>query len=99
MPSLKAIRLRITSAKNTQKVTRAMKLMAAARLRRAQENLTAARPYALALEDVLGEIALRAGKDEETHPLLEVRPERKVELIPITSDRGQAGAFNTNINR
>lgn len=98
MPSLKSIRKRITSVKNTQKITRAMKLVAAARLRRAQEAITAARPYAQALEEVISEIATRAG-GEEAHPLLARRPPRKVELVVVTSDRGLAGAFNTNVNR
>ncbi len=97
MPSLKAIRTRITSIKNTQKITRALKLVAAARLRRAQDNVTAARPYAVALEDVIAEVAARAGHD--AHPLLATRTMKKVELVVLTSDRGLAGAFNSNINR
>jgi len=101
MPSLKAIRKRITSVKNTQKITRAMKLVAAARLRRAQEQILAARPYARALEEVIAELAARAGGhgEEAAHPLLVTRPARRVELILVTSDRGLAGAFNTNVNR
>lgn len=97
MPSLKAIRKRIGSVKNTQKITRAMKLVAAARLRRAQEAVLAARPYAHSLEDVIAELAARAGR--EAHPLLVERPPRRVELLVITSDRGLAGAFNSNVNR
>ena len=97
MPSLKAIRTRIQSVKNTQKITRALKLVAAARLRRAQDNVTAARPYAVALEDVIAEVAARAGDD--AHPLLATRTMKKVELVVLTSDRGLAGAFNSNINR
>jgi F-type H+-transporting ATPase subunit gamma len=97
MPSLKAIRARINSAKNTQKITRAMKLMSAARLRRAQEAILAARPYAKALEDVIAEVAARAGRD--AHPLLVERPARRVLLVAITADRGLAGAFNSQINR
>jgi F-type H+-transporting ATPase subunit gamma len=97
MPSLKAIRSRIGSVKNTQKITRAMKLVAAARLRRAQEGITAARPYARGLEDVIAEIAARAGAG--AHPLLEVRPIRRAEALILTSDRGLAGAFNSNVNR
>jgi len=97
MPSLKAIRTRINSVKNTQKITRALKLVAAARLRRAQDNVTAARPYAVALEDVIAEVAARAGTD--AHPLLAARPMKKVELVVLTADRGLAGAFNSNINR
>jgi F-type H+-transporting ATPase subunit gamma len=73
-----------------------MKLVAAARLRRAQEAIIAARPYARALEEVIGEIARRAGG---AHRLLEERPVKNVEIIVMTSDRGLAGAFNTNVNR
>jgi len=97
MPSLKAIRTRIQSVKNTQKITRALKLVAAARLRRAQENVSAARPYAVALEDVIAEVAARAGND--AHPLLATRPMKRVEIVVLTADRGLAGAFNSNINR
>jgi F-type H+-transporting ATPase subunit gamma len=96
MPSLKAIRSRISTVKNTQKITKAMKLVAAARLRRAQETIVAARPYARGLEQVIAEVAARAGA---AHPLLEVRPMKRVEAIIVTSDRGLAGAFNSNINR
>ena len=97
MPSLKGIRKRISSVKNTQKITRAMKLVAAARLRRAQEQIIAARPYAHELAEVIAEIATRT--DQEHHPLLARRPVQRVELLAITSDRGLAGAYNTNVNR
>jgi F-type H+-transporting ATPase subunit gamma len=97
MPSLKAIRTRIASIKNTQKITRALKLVAAARLRRAQDAIVAARPYAKSLADVIAEIAARAGAD--AHPLLASRPQKKVELIVMTGDRGLAGAFNSNVTR
>jgi F-type H+-transporting ATPase subunit gamma len=97
MPSLKALRNRIGSVKNTQKITRAMKLVAAARLRRAQETIIAARPYARALEEVIAEVASRAGGD--AHPLLERRPLDRVELLVLTGDRGLSGAFNTNVSR
>jgi F-type H+-transporting ATPase subunit gamma len=97
MPSLKALRVRIGSVKNTQKITKAMKLVAAARLRRAQETIVAARPYARGLEQVIAEVAARAGND--AHPLLEVRPLDRVELIVLSGDRGLSGAFNTNVSR
>jgi F-type H+-transporting ATPase subunit gamma len=97
VPSLKAIRKRIVSVKNTQKITRAMKMIAAARLRRAQEAIQSARPYARALEDVIAEVAARAGTD--AHPLLTQRPQRRVLLIAMTADRGLAGGFNSSINR
>jgi F-type H+-transporting ATPase subunit gamma len=97
MPSLKDIRRRITSVKNTQKITRAMKLVAAAKLRRAQDNIMAARPYTQELRQMIGELALRA--DEDDHPLLANRDPNRVMLVVLTSDRGLCGAFNTNVLR
>ena len=97
MPSLKAIRKRIGSVKNTQKITRAMKLVAAARLRRAQEAIIAARPYSAALERVVAELAERAGRD--AHPLLAERPGRRAQVVVMTSDRGLAGSFNAQVLR
>jgi len=96
--NLKAIRKRIASVKNTQKITRAMKMVAAARLRRAQQAITELRPYALKTMEVLSSVAARAG-DEEVHPLLARRVRRKVLIVVLTSDRGLAGAFNANINK
>ena len=95
MPSLKAIRKRITSVKNTRKITRAMKLVSTAKLRRAQEALIAARPYTAAITQVVSELSGVAGAG--AHPLFEERPVEKVALVLVTSDRGQAGAFNTNV--
>jgi F-type H+-transporting ATPase subunit gamma len=101
MPSLKAIRKRIASVRNTQKITRAMKLVAAAKLRRAQDAIIAARPYGRALERVVLELSQKAGR--EAHPLFAapaVRDdERKAEIVLLTSDRGLAGAFNTQVVR
>jgi F-type H+-transporting ATPase subunit gamma len=97
VPSLKAIRNRISSVRSTQKITRAMKLVAAAKLRRAQENIVRARPYALKLHELISELALRA--EASDHPLLAEREPRRVKLLVITSDRGMCGAFNTNILR
>src|SRR4051812_15348725 len=97
MPSLKAIRTRIASVKSTQKITRAMKLVAAARLRRAQDAILGARPYANALQEAVAEVAVRAGG--ESHPLLDQRPVRKIGLVVLTSDRGLAGGFNANVFR
>ena len=97
MPSLKSIRTQIASKKSTQKITRAMKLVSAARLRGAQDAIVAARPYANALVEVIGQVAERAGA--EAHPLLERREEKRVTLVAITSDRGLAGGFNANITR
>jgi len=95
MPSLKAIRKRITSVKNTRKITRAMKLVSTAKLRRAQEALIAARPYSSAIVRVVGELSAVAGTD--SHKLFEERPLAKAAILVITSDRGQAGAFNANV--
>jgi len=95
MPSLKAIRKRIVSVKNTRKITRAMKLVAAAKLRRAQDTIIAARPYSAALASVVSELSGVAGKD--AHPLFEEREAKRAAIVVITADRGLAGAFNTNV--
>jgi F-type H+-transporting ATPase subunit gamma len=95
MPSLKAIRTRITSVKNTRKITRAMKLVSTAKLRRAQDALIAARPYSAAITKVVSELSAVAGPD--SHPLFETRTGTKVGIVVMTSDRGQAGAFNANV--
>ena len=97
MPSLKFIRTRIASVKSTQKITRAMKLVSAARLRRAQDAIVAARPYASALSTAVAELVSRAGVD--AHPLMFVRPAERVAVIMLTSDRGLAGGFNANVFR
>ncbi len=95
MPSLKAIRKRIVSVKNTRKITRAMKLVAAAKLRRAQESIIAARPYSQALVRVVSELSGVAGK--EAHPLFEERELKRAGIVVVTADRGLAGAFNSNV--
>jgi F-type H+-transporting ATPase subunit gamma len=97
MPSLKSIRTQIASKKSTQKITRAMKLVSAAKLRGAQDAILAARPYANALVEVLAQVSERAGA--EAHPLLEKRKPAHLTIVPITSDRGLAGGFNANIVR
>jgi len=89
------IRRRIRSVKNTQQITKAMKMVAAARLRRAQERTLAARPYSAALMKVLASLATRV--DVESHPLLQHRDENNVLLLVVTGDRGLAGAFNANV--
>jgi F-type H+-transporting ATPase subunit gamma len=100
VPSLRDIRKRIRSVRSTQQITKAMKMVAAAKLRRAQDAITRARPYAALLEQALVRVARRAGADEiEAHPLLRSRPPKAAELVAITSDRGLAGAFNANIIR
>jgi len=96
VPTLKDIRRRITSVQKTQQITRAMRMVAGAKLRRAQNSIEAARPYAERMRATLTEVA-RAQKDAE-HPLLEVREStRHVEFVVVTSDRGLCGAFNSNI--
>ena len=97
MPSLKAIRTRITSVKNTRKITRAMKLVSTAKLRRAQDALTQARPYTQAITRVVSELSAVAGTD--SHKLFEERPLQKAMIVVMTSDRGQAGAFNANVTK
>jgi len=98
MATLLDFRRRIRSIKNTQQITRAMKFVAAARLRRAQERVIAARPYATQILKVLRS-AMSRGEQELTHPLLKVRPEKKLLVIVISADRGLCGAFNTNVLR
>jgi len=97
MASLRDIRKRIASVKNTQKITNAMKMVSAARLRRAEEAIKAARPFSDKMRDVLMSLAARA--NPAGHPLLEVREPKKVLFILITADRGLCGAFNTNLTR
>ena len=99
MANLKVIRKRIASVKSTQKITRAMKLVAAARLRRAQQNIVELRPYAKKTLEVLSSVAARVSEDEGIHPMLERREEKNVMLVVLTSDRGLAGAFNSGICR
>ncbi|WP_437278964.1 ATP synthase F1 subunit gamma [Sorangium sp. So ce375] len=121
MPSLKSIRKRISSVKSTQKITRAMKMVAGAKLNKAQLRITELRPYAVKVQEVLsaitrdaapaaealaaegigaeGEAGALAGGEKALHPLLVARPERRVLLVVLTSDRGLCGAFNTNINK
>jgi F-type H+-transporting ATPase subunit gamma len=97
MPTLLDFRRRIRSVKNTQQITRAMKFVAAARLRRAQEAALAARPFARELARVLRSTMARI--EEPQHPLLAHRPEEKILVIVLSGERGLAGAFNTNILR
>jgi F-type H+-transporting ATPase subunit gamma len=124
MPSLKSIRKRITSVKNTQKITKAMKMVAAAKLRRAQDSVAAIRPYARRMKKVSQDLAARITEELDASPaagapspseeegqgqdqeqslrpvlLLKGRKEERIRLVVVTSDRGLAGAFNSNINR
>ncbi len=97
MLGLKALRRRITSIKSTQQITRAMKMVAAARLRRAQERIIETRPYADKMREVLQSLSLRI--EPEAHPLLIRRAMEKVELVVITTNRGLCGSFNQNVLR
>src|SRR5215470_16706500 len=97
MPSLLDIRRRIRSVKNTQQLTKAMKTVSAAKLRRAQDRVFSARPYSDQLKKVLANLTARI--ENVSHPLLEVRPEERILLVVITADRGLCGAFNANIVR
>ncbi len=99
MPSLIDLRRRIRSVKNTQQITKAMKMVAAAKLRRAQERVLASRPFSQSYEKLLANVVSAAAGDESvsSHPLLAVRPEKRIQVILMTSDRGLAGAFNSNL--
>lgn len=97
MANLKDIRRRISGVKSTQQITRAMKLVAAAKLRRAQERIESQRPYAYELRSMIASLANRS--DEQAHPLLRRREMRNVEVLVLTSDRGLCGSFNVSICR
>ena len=97
MASLIDIRRRLKSLRSTQQITKAMKMVAAAKLRRSQDRVIAARPYALALRNVLANLSARVA--EIRHPLLSEREEEKALVIVVAGDKGLAGAFNANINR
>jgi F-type H+-transporting ATPase subunit gamma len=95
MPAVIDLRRRIRSVKSTQQITKAMKMVSAARLRRSQERMMAARPFASKMLQVLTSLATRA--NPENHPLLQVKGDQNVELLVVTADRGLAGAFNANL--
>jgi len=101
MPSLIDLRRRIRSVKNTQQITKAMKVVSAAKLRRAQDRVLAARPYAQIIRRMLVNVAQAASEhqDGEAIPLLARRPEKCIQFLVITADRGLAGAFNSNVIR
>ena len=99
MPSLKDIRSRIGSVRNIAQITRAMEMVAASRMKRAQDSILAARPYADELEAALGRVAGAAGLTEDIDPLLARRPIRRAGIIVITTDRGLAGSLNANATR
>src|SRR6266849_4076724 len=97
MPSLKVLRKRIATVRSTQQITKAMKMVAAAKLRRAEEAAKRARPYAAKLSEMFTAVA--AGVEPEAHPLLARRPEERVDLLVLTSDRGLCGGYNANLLR
>ena len=96
MPSLLDMRRRIKSVKNTQQVTKAMKMVAAAKLKRAQDRVTSARPFAQKMTQVLGGLSARIG-DDFSHPLLDTRGDERYLIVLVTADKGLAGAFNANV--
>jgi F-type H+-transporting ATPase subunit gamma len=98
MPNLLEIRRRLRSVKNTQQITKAMKMVSAAKLRRAQDRVVTARPFANKMAEVLGELAKRTDEDFH-HPLLDVRGDQRYLLVLITADKGLCGAFNTNLTK
>ena len=97
MASLQSLRRKIASVKNTQKITKAMKMVAAAKLKRSQDRILKARPYAHQLREVMGNLSQRVNR--ASHPLLSLRDGNTLELLVVTSDRGLCGAFNSNILR
>jgi F-type H+-transporting ATPase subunit gamma len=100
MATLRDIRNRISSVKSTRQITKAMKMVAAAKLRRAQDAILKTRPFAQLLDQTLSRVAERAGSEEHpAHPLLQARELKTAEVVVITSDRGLAGGFNSNIAR
>jgi F-type H+-transporting ATPase subunit gamma len=102
MANLIDLRRRIRSVKNTQQITKAMKMVAASKLRRAQERVIAARPYATTLEATLASLAGRippSADGSAPHPLLEQRPEKRVVVVIVTGDKGLCGGFNSNVTR
>ena len=98
MPNLLDIRRRIKSVKNTQQITKAMKMVSAAKLRRAQDRVVTARPFANKMSEVLGELAKRTSEDFH-HPLLDLRGDQRYLLVLVTADKGLCGAFNTNLTK
>lgn len=98
MPSLIDLRRRVRAVKNTQQITKAMKMVAASKLRRAQERIMSARPYAVQMQKVLSSVASRV--DPSIHPLLTIRerrPDSRTLVIVVTADKGLCGSFNTNV--
>ncbi len=99
MATIRDIRRRIKSVQSTAKVTKAMEMVAASKMRRAQERTIAARPYAEKMQQVLADLAAQHSSDEEIHPLLVQRPVNRIALIHITPDRGLCGGLVASVNR
>ena len=96
MANLKEVRLRITSVNSTQQITKAMKMVSAAKLRRAQDAITQMRPYASKLREILENVASSVDTSSGSGVLAKARPVNKVLIVAVTSNRGLAGAFNSN---
>ena len=99
MPNIRLIKRRIRSIQSTSKITRAMEMIAASKMRRAQERGLAARPYAEKISQVLADLAAQPVEESKIHPLLARRPVKNIEVIHITADRGLCGGLNSNTNR
>jgi F-type H+-transporting ATPase subunit gamma len=99
MPSVRQIKRRIRSVENTAKITKAMSMIAASKMRRAQEMALRGRPYADRMRDLLADLAAQRQEHEELHPLLRGRPVQNIEIVHITPDRGLTGGLNSGINR
>jgi len=99
MPTIREIRRRIRSVQSTAKVTRAMEMVAASKMRRAQERTIAARPYAEKMGQVLADLAAQRQDGDEIHPLLIQRPVNRIAVVHIAADRGLCGGLNANVNR
>lgn len=97
MPTLRDIRKRLKAIQSTKKITAAMKMVAAAKMRKVQDRMLNFRPYASRMQTVLSDLAKVS--ERQIHPLLDLRPKKKVEVVVMTSDKGLCGAFNTNILR
>lgn len=99
MPTLREIRRRIRSIQSTAKITKAMEMVAASKMRRAQQRVLAARPYAQKITEVIADLASQPKGDAPLHPLLEERPVERILVVHVTADRGLCGGLNANMNR
>ena len=99
MPSTREIRSRIRSVENTAKITKAMEMVAASKMKRAQDRVLAARPYAEKMAEILSHLASQPTEDYVVHPLLQKRDGDRISVVHITPDRGLCGGLNANVNR